>query len=142
MKFVLTGLHQDGNIRKYRFQGIGDDRRTRTEFSVAVDLRLLHKHRVPLQEAPLLFCLFLASRAEEQLSSLLASDRDFVFSESAILLHAEQMATERAATQTDRKPKPFAPSKAPLPPSSPLLIDSQTGSGIGLGSRAGLGLTH
>ena len=54
MKFVLAGFHQNGNVRRYSFQGIGDDRRTRIEFSVGVDLTLLYKHRIPLQEAP--FC--------------------------------------------------------------------------------------
>jgi hypothetical protein len=142
MKFVLAGFRQNANIRKYTFQGIGDDRRTRTEFRVAVDLTLLHKHRIPLQEAPLLCSLSLASRAEdEQLSNLLDSERDFVFSEAQILVHAEEIARERAATQTDRKLKPVAPIVVPQSP-SPLLIDPQTRrSGIGLGSRAGLPVT-
>jgi hypothetical protein len=142
MKFVLAGFRQNANIRRYAFQGIGDDRRTRTEFSVAVDLTLLQKHRIPLQEAPLLCCLSLASRAEdEQLSNLLPSERNFVFSEEEILAHVGQITQKRADTQADRKPKPYAPSKVPLSP-SPVLIDSQTGrSSIGLGSRTGLPLT-
>src|SRR5260370_34101958 len=98
MKFVLAGFRQNENIRHYTFQGIGDDRKTRTEFSVGVDLSLLHKHRIPLQEVPLLCCLLLASRVgSEELRSLM-------FSEGDMLAHAQQRAKEREAIHQGRKP--------------------------------------
>ena len=53
MEFVLTGFHQEDNIRRYRFQGIANDRK-RSEFTVGVDLALIRKHRIPMQELPLL----------------------------------------------------------------------------------------
>jgi hypothetical protein len=146
MKFVLAGFHQNENVRRYSFQGIGDDRRTRIEFSVGVDLTLLYKHRIPLQEAPLLCCLLLSARVgSAQLHNsvspgrALPLERDFVFPEEDLLVHAEQLARERAPSQTDRKPRPFAFRGTP----TPILIDSSDGrSGIGLGSRAALPLTN
>jgi hypothetical protein len=129
MKFVLAGFRQNENVRHYSFEGIGDDRRTRTEFSVGVDLSLLHKYGIPLQEAPLMCSLLLTSRVgHEQLRSLM-------FSEDDIRAHAEQRARERAETQADRKPKPFSLTSA-RPPAAPIPIDPRNApSGIGLGSR-------
>ena len=133
MKFVLAGFRQDENVRHYSFEGIGDDRRTRTEFSVGVDLSLLHKHGIPLQEAPLMCSLLLTSRADNE------QIRSFTFPEDDIRAHAEQRARERAETQTDRKAKSFSP----IRPSAALIpIDPRTApSGIGLGSRVSSSLT-
>jgi len=135
MKFVLAGFRQTENVRLYSFQGIGDDRRTRTEFSVGVDLSLLHKHGIPLQEAPLMCSLLLTSRAgNEQI-------RSFTFPEDDIRAHAEQRARERAETQTDRKAKSFSPT-GPRPSAASIPIDPRTApSGIGLGSRVSSSLT-
>jgi len=136
MKFVLAGFRQSENIRHYSFQGIGDDRRTRTEFSVGVDLSLLHKHGIPLQEVPLLCCLLLASRVgNDQLCSLM-------FSEGEMLAHAQQRAREREATHSARKSTSLSAAGTQTSP-SPMVIDSGNGrSGIGLGSRAGLPLAR
>jgi hypothetical protein len=135
MRFVLAGFRQNENIRHYSFQGIGDDRRTRTEFSVGVDLSLLHKHGIPLQEAPLLCSLLLTSRVgQEQLRSLM-------FSEDDMLAHVERRAREQAETQTDRKPKPLS-FTVTRPSAAPMLIEPRNRpSGIGLGSRVGSSLT-
>ena len=98
MEFVLNCFSQDENIRTYIFQGIANDRKTRTEFSVAVDLRLLHKHGIPLQEVPLLCCLLLASGAQDdQFSSL-------TFTEGDMLVHAAHR--ERALAEAKLKRKP------------------------------------
>jgi hypothetical protein len=134
MKFVLAGFRQNENVRHYSFEGIGDDRRTRTEFSVGVDLGLLHKHGIPLQEAPLMCSLLLTSRAgNEELRTLM-------FSEDDIRAHAEQRARERAETQ-DRKPKHFSLAGA-RSVAAAIPIDPRNGpSGIGLGSRVSSSLT-
>jgi hypothetical protein len=131
MKFLLAGFRQNENIRYYSFQGIGEDRRTRTEFSVGIDLTLLHKHGIPLQEAPLMCSVLLASKAGgEQRPSLM-------FSEEDLLIHAAQRARERVESRNDRKPKPLSPTGTRTSP-SPTLIESRNGpSGIGLGSRVG-----
>jgi hypothetical protein len=98
VEFVLNCFSQDENIRTYIFQGIANDRQTRTEFSVAVDLTLLHKHGIPLQEVPLLCCLLLASDAQdEQFSTLTFTERD-------MLLHAARREREQAEAKMKRKP--------------------------------------
>jgi len=141
MKFVLAGFRQNENIRHYSFQGIGDDRRTRTEFSVGVDLTLLHKHGIPLQEAPLLCSRLLTSRgADEQLRSVMFSERSLMFSDDDMLAYAAQRARERAETENDRKPKPPSLTGNPRP-ASPMPIEPRNRpSGIGLGSRVGSSL--
>jgi hypothetical protein len=53
MEFVLTGFRQDANIRRFAFQRVATDH-SRTEFSVSADMTLLVKHKIPLQELPLL----------------------------------------------------------------------------------------
>jgi hypothetical protein len=53
MEYVLTGFNQDKNIRRFAFDGIGDDRR-RTMFTVGVDISLIRKYEISLQELPLL----------------------------------------------------------------------------------------
>lgn len=142
MKFVMAGFRQTENVRYYSFQGIGEDRRTRTEFTVGIDLTLLQKHGIPLQEAPLLCSLLLTSRgSDEQLRGSLFSEPSLIFSEDDMLAHAERRARELAETHNDRKPKPLTPTQSKTLP-SPITIDSpHRSSGIGLGSRLGSALS-
>lgn len=130
MEFLLVGFCQKENIRHYSFQGIGDDRSGRMEFSVGVDLTLLHKHGIPLQEVPLLCRFLLASQVgHEQLGSLM-------FSEGEMLAHAEQRARDRAEAQIKRRSTSVRTLATPTSPPSPVLTNSGNGkSGIGLGSR-------
>jgi hypothetical protein len=53
MEFVFTGFRQESDIRRYTFHIIAADR-TRTKVTVGADLSLVRKHRIPLQELPLL----------------------------------------------------------------------------------------
>src|SRR5579862_1854925 len=78
MEFVLTGFRQDANVRRYTFQGISDDR-TRSEFSVGVDLGLIRKHRIPMQELPLL-CrgLLQGQPAEDAVGPLMFTENDML----------------------------------------------------------------
>ena len=62
MEFMLTGFRQDNNVRRYTFQGIDTDRK-RSEFTVGVDLSLVRKYRIPMQELPLLCRGVLQSRS-------------------------------------------------------------------------------
>jgi hypothetical protein len=57
MEYVLTGFSQDKNIRWFAFDGISDERR-RLKFMVGVDISLIRKYAISLQELPLL-CLHL-----------------------------------------------------------------------------------
>src|SRR5579864_7270785 len=100
MKFVLRGFCQNENIRHYSFYGIGGGRKSPTEFTVGVDLTLLHKYGIPLQEAPLLCSLLLPSHAGDE------RDRSFMISEDDMRARAEQRASERTESQNKRKPAP------------------------------------
>jgi hypothetical protein len=53
MLFTLAGVEQIENIRRYRFDAVNDDQ-SKQQFVVGVDLILIRKHRIPIQELPLL----------------------------------------------------------------------------------------
>jgi len=97
MVYVLAGFDQASSIRRYAFQRIAADR-TRTEFTVGVDLDLVRKYQISLQELPLLCRHFLegqppAEEAEEV--------HTLTFPEEDML----ECATRRAAAQSEAKKK-------------------------------------
>jgi hypothetical protein len=53
MNYILTAFKQRDSIRQYAFRGTTEDKQHR-DFTVDVDLALLLRHRIPLQEIPLL----------------------------------------------------------------------------------------
>src|ERR1051325_5859262 len=53
MEYVLTGFKQDQNIRLFAFDGI-DGVRARIKFAVGVDVSVIAKYAISLQELPLL----------------------------------------------------------------------------------------
>jgi len=78
MEFMLTGFRQDNNVRRYTFQGIDEDRK-RSEFTVGVDLSLVRKHRIPMQELPLLCRGLLQGRPlEEAADPLMYTEKDML----------------------------------------------------------------
>jgi hypothetical protein len=59
VEFVLTGFSQEKNIRRYTFQALpaGNYKlaaNIKKEWTVSADLSLMRKHKIPLQELPLL----------------------------------------------------------------------------------------
>jgi hypothetical protein len=127
MKFVLTGFCQSENVRHYSFQGIVPGGK-RTELSVGVDLALLHKYGIPLQEAPLLCCLLLSAQSEAELG------QHFVLSEGELRDRAAQRDNERTESQTKKKPA-AAPLTEPTAVVRPAPGFGKVG--VGLGSRTG-----
>jgi hypothetical protein len=129
MKFVLTGFCQNENIRSYSFQGIATGGR-RTDWNVGVDLSMLQRHGIPLQEAPLLCSVLLASQSAP------GEGQSLMITESDMRARAEQRAGERMESQNKRKPASLPPvqPQAPIPHASPDL--KLEGLGIGLGSRS------
>ena len=53
MEYVLTSFQHESNIRMFSFDGIDVDHK-RTPFTVCVDVGLIRKYEIPLQELPLL----------------------------------------------------------------------------------------
>lgn len=128
MKFALTNFTQDGHTRQYMFQGIAPGGK-RTEWQVGVDLNELHKHGIPLQEAPLLCSLLLSTQSGQD------ENRRLMISERELQVRAEQRASERTEAQNKRKPAltPPQPETSALAPANP--AHGYGSLGIGLGSR-------
>jgi len=96
MEFVLTGFRQDNNIRHYAFERIAADR-TRTGFTVGVDLALVRKYRIPLQELPLLCCQLLKGQAEA------GEARTLTFSEQQMLGYVAHREAAQHEAELKRK---------------------------------------
>lgn len=105
MLFTLAGFYQTSNIRHYHFDGVSDDR-SKQQFVVSVDLDLIHKYKIPLQELPLL-CRGVLERATKAASMM--------FTETDMVTYAEKRAL--AATEPVKRHKtPHSPAKRPMPP--------------------------
>ena len=90
MDFLLTGMGQDNNIRRYTFDAVNANR-TRTQFSVCADLILVRKYAIPLQELPLL-CRHLL---EEH--SLTQESRTLTFTENDMISYVNHRAALKDA---------------------------------------------
>src|SRR5437867_549711 len=98
MEYVLTGFHQaTSSIRQYAFQRIAADR-TRTEFTVGVDLDLVRKYQISLQELPLLCRHFLEGQPPAEEAEAVHT---LTFPEEDMLGYANR----RAAEQSEAKKK-------------------------------------
>jgi len=75
MEFIMTGFHQDANVRQYAFQGIASDR-TRTDFTVGADLQLIRKYQIAVQELPLLCRRLLEEHTGEPQTTVVFTEDD------------------------------------------------------------------
>ena len=62
MTFVLSCFRTFGNVRQFYFEAVGADR-SRLEVTVGVDLNLIRRYGITLQELPLLCWRLLEERA-------------------------------------------------------------------------------
>ncbi len=85
MQFILTGFNQDITFRTFAFEGIAADR-TRSDFTVKVELALMRKYSIRVQELPLL-CRLLLERGEES-----EPMHTLTFSEEDMRVHASAQA--------------------------------------------------
>ena len=100
MEYVLTGFEQNQNIRLYAFDGI-DGVRTRTRFTVSVDISLIRKYAISLQELPLLCRHLLEGQAAA------SPDRKFTYSEADMVGFTNRRAAAQQAAEerkVHRKP--------------------------------------
>src|SRR6516162_8171425 len=95
MEYVLTSFHHESNIRKFLFDGIDADRR-RTPFTVCVDLGMIRKYEISLQELPLLCRYLLEGQA------VAAQIRILTFTEADMKGHADRRATALRAAEERR----------------------------------------
>jgi hypothetical protein len=113
MEFMLTGFRQDNNVRRYTFQGVDEDRK-RSEFTVGVDLSLVRKHRIPMQELPLLCRGLLQGRPlEEAAAPLMYTEKDMLG--YAVRRAAEQEVAEQKKRGHHRPPLPNRAAKTGNP---------------------------
>jgi hypothetical protein len=94
--FVLKEFSHVAEFRVFTFERIDADR-SRSLLTVRADLALARRHRIPLQELPLL-CKGILDRLGES-----GDDRTFVFTEADMRRYADA-AAERAAAAKQRKP--------------------------------------
>ena len=77
MEFVFTGFRQDSDVRSYTFQIISADR-TKSKVTVGADLSLIRKHRIPLQELPLLCRRLLETNGPGKSSTVMFTEKDML----------------------------------------------------------------
>lgn len=106
MDYLLTSYRRANSVRVLVFDEVAADR-TRTEFTVSIDIGLIGKYAIGLQELPLLCRQLLEKRANA------AVTRTLVFAEADMALLADERAEAlRQAQQkkfTRRFPKPNSP---------------------------------
>ncbi len=107
MQYVLAGFVHSTGFRVFAFEGIAEDR-VRTPYKVRADLALARKHRIPMQELPLL-CRALLERREES-----DDRRVFTYTDGDMSLHANAVSAEAQF----RKKKPSRGSIAVAIPGS------------------------
>jgi hypothetical protein len=89
VSFTLIGFHQDASLRRYEFQRNSDG--MRTAFTVGVDLALILRVGVHIQELPLLCRALLEQQAEGQEVSALT------LTETEMRVHVESRPSGRGA---------------------------------------------
>jgi hypothetical protein len=103
VEFVLTGFSQENNIRRYTFQALpaGNHRPAagtlKKEWTVSADLSLMRKHRIPLQELPLL-CKRLVEAQSEQ-----AKEDTLMFTERDMLGYASNRTAAELAAEVKKR---------------------------------------
>ena len=95
MEYLLTGVEQSDNIRSYAFAEVNRDIR-RASFTVAVDISLLRKYAIPLQELPLLCRHFLAEQR------VTGSDQNLTYGEAEMVQYASRRADADRAMEARR----------------------------------------
>ena len=104
MQFVLTTFTQEMGFRVFAFEGIDADR-IRTTFTVRVDLSLIRRYGIRMQELPLL-CRSLLDRRDA------ASEvHALTFTEAEMGSYSKDCATAREAAAQKRKPPRRPPSE-------------------------------
>lgn len=105
MQFILTGFTPDSGFRVFAFEGVDADR-TRTEFTVRIDLALILRYGIRLQELPVLCRELLEQRGEGQ------KVRTLTFTEEEMSIHADKCTAvkdEAARKKAARRPPTARP---------------------------------
>ena len=99
MRYVMMGFDQNTGVRQYTFQGIAEGVAdgTRTGFTVGVDLALIPRYGIRIQELPLLCRGLLEQQGEGE------EKRTFTLDEKEMRAYADVCATAREAAAQKKK---------------------------------------
>lgn len=103
VEFVLTGFSQENNIRRYTFQALpaGNARPSGNptkRWTVSADLSLMRKHKIPLQELPLL-----CKRVVEAQGENAQPDDSLAFTERDMLGYANDRSAAELAAELKKR---------------------------------------
>ena len=104
MQFMLVGFRHDAGFRIFAFTGVAADR-SRMDFTVGVDLALIPRYGIRVQELPLL-CRGLLERHGEG-----PEKRTLTFTEEEMRLYSNECTAAREAAAQRRK----QPRRPPAP---------------------------
>ena len=93
MEFVLVGFKQLDAIRQFSFDVVGQDG-SRQQVTIGVDLGLIRRYGIPLQELPLLCRRLLENRAKIETT---------MFAESDMIEHLKERAAQAKASMKKRR---------------------------------------
>lgn len=96
LQYILTGFTHDLRFRVFAFTCIGDDR-GRTEYEVRVDLGLLQRYGIRIQELPLLCREVLERRSQTE------EQRTFTYTEADMRVSADLSASRAAVAKNNKK---------------------------------------
>jgi effector-binding domain-containing protein len=108
VEFVLTGFSQENNIRRYTFQALpaGNGKpvgapkpagNPKKEWTVSADLSLMRKHKIPLQELPLLCKRLVEAQADQ------AKEEALMFTERDMLGYASNRSAAELAAEVKKR---------------------------------------
>jgi len=100
--FTLAGFTQRSDTRIFSFNHTGSDQ-VRRMFTVAADLTLARKHRIPLQELPLLCRAFLERCGQSR------PQQPLTFTEDEMTAYARAHAAAVAEAAKNRRPPKRSP---------------------------------
>jgi hypothetical protein len=98
MSFVLNGFSEAGGYRIFNFDGIASDR-SRTAFTVCIDVALSRGYGIRLQELPLLCRAVLEHRPENDVV------QSYTYSEDAMGAFAAAASAREAAARARKPPR-------------------------------------
>ena len=104
-QFILTGFSEVCGSRIFAFEGIGTDR-SRTPYTVGIDLSLIRRYGIRLQDLPLL-CRAVLERCPEG-----DETRAFTYTEQDMCLYAACAAARVEAAKQRKPPRRPAPDHA------------------------------
>jgi hypothetical protein len=105
-QYVLDGFSEELGSRVYRFEHIAADR-SRTAFTVAIDLAMSRRYGMKLQDLPLL-CRAVLERVHED-----EARRAYRYTEADMSKFAKEAAERVDALRKKFKPRPFGAREKP-----------------------------